>query len=216
MYLYIKDGDNLKKLLQAYPHLTVNVLIVGKKASKLAKENANKKEFRRVYEEGITKIYQDLDMYKNRVNIRSICDYDETAYLRGNLIMINNEIVFCSQIFWGFGMDRGIYNRAIITHSDNTLSRNFHYLFEKYFKESYPEHKVKDKFKYWAKRIGFPILFSTVISIGLTALLEPVFRLITEEYKELNYNFLSSFFAALIMFFSTKIIYGIKRKRYII
>lgn len=211
-----EDSEKLKNLLIKYPHLVVNILIIGEKSSKLAKENATKEEFKKVFREGISKTYNDFSEYKNRVNIRSIHDHDEMAYLRGTIILAEKEIIFCSQIFWRFGADRGIYAKELITHSDNSFSRNFHFLFEKYFGESYPEHKIIAKGMYYMKIIGVPLLFSTLISLALILFINPkISGIMQDKFLGLD-GFISSFIASWIMFFCTNLFYNIKRKIYII
>lgn len=219
-----EDSDNLKNLLEKYPHLVINILIIGKKSSKLARENATKKEFNKVFRDGIYKIYDEFGDYKNRINIRSVCGYDEMAYLRGNLILVGNEIIFCSQVFWRFGEDRGVYAKELVTHSDNTLSRNFNFLFAKYFEEAYPEHKIFHKFWYKVGNLFRKVLFLGIASFALSFLINCILIIFIHKEKLPNFTcdflfgdeFISSLIATWIIYWFTKFIYFIKRKRYIV
>lgn len=154
-------------------------------------------------------MYRAVYPYTDRVKIRSIRGYHETAYLRGSLILQKNEILYCSQILWRFGKDRGIYSKELVTKSDNVLSRNFNFLFEKYFKEAYPEYN--NKWGYRIENLILPLAFSALLSFLLTSL---VLRFIDNENWFSDY--ISSFIVACVMYGCTKFVYHVKRKIFII
>lgn len=206
-----EDAEELKRLLKEYPHLVVNIMVIGKRSSRTAKEHAGRRKFKKAYLQGIANTYKDFAEYKNRVNIRAVCSNNEVAYLRGSLILADNEIKYCSQLFWGFGNERGVYSKEIVTKSDNAMSRNFHYLFERYFRESYPEHKICHKVIYNLKQYGGPLFVSALISLFLVL----VFKCITAKTGfQFGDNFYSTA-AALVMFWGTKFYHCIRRKFFI-
>lgn len=98
-----------------------------------------------------------------------------------------------------------------MTKSDNAMSRNFHYLFEKYFEESRPEHKFLDKVIYGLKKLGMPTLVSALISF----LLVSGFQYITDKTNFPDNDFILSMTVALAIFLVTNRYYKIMRKFFV-
>lgn len=204
-----KYVQRIKRICQTHPYFIFQVIIVGKKSSKLARENSKQREFIKAYRRGIIDIYKDMEEYQDRIIIRSIRGDDDMARLRGVVLLSNNEIKYCAQYFWRYGNDRGIYRKSLISQSDNAFSRRFNTEFSKIFKESYPENRVIGKVIYMLRKIGAIAIFTGTISVFLTWLLD----IVLEDYEWKNY--IISILVALAMYIVPKIYRTFKRKFFI-
>ena len=168
----IEDKEQLKMLLDRYPRLCFQLLIIGKNSPRVARENASNERFKQAYMSGVVGLYKELGKYKDRVIIKSVPNSDEIAYFRGTIILRENDIKYCSRVFWRYGRDRGIYSKALKTYSDNSFSRISNALFTRYFAEAHCENRVLGKVWYWMRFTGLKVIIATVITILLTYILE--------------------------------------------
>lgn len=203
--------QQLFALFEKYPRLYMQIMVVGKKSSKTAKENADANRFNVVYRNGIAQLYRDMGKYKHRMIVKSVPDDDDIARFRGVVILHENEIVYCSQIIWRFGTDRGVYKKILVTHSDNSLSRSFNNLFTKYYKECKCENRWAIKIMDWVRRSIIKPLLVGAITVLITAILYRIFGL---EYSPENY--LISIIVIALFYYVPKCYYYIKRKFFIV
>jgi len=202
-------------MLRRYPNMFLQIMVIGKKSSNIAKENADMYSFESVYRNGIAEIYRGMKECRDRVIVKSVPDDDDIARFRGIIVLCENDIIYCSQVWWRFGMDRGVYKAVLTTESDNSFSRNFNNLFTKYFNLAICENRLIVRIWYKMRHsVIKPMLIMMATAFVANAIMVLISQRTWDDFND-EFTFVSILTTALF-YYVPKWYYFIKRKFFII